>query len=401
VLTLAKPITPSADEDPARGQAPLMAEEPRKVIEEYESNPGEFRGDRLLAVAISYAEAGRYDQARPIYEQFLRDHPTHARALRGLGNIHFLQKRYDEAVACLRRAWELGDQQSLAALALAHLRAGKPGGMEYLIPSLLEHKRGNVEIVNCLLAYVLDRSRKDKEPLNTRLLLEALEGLPDMDVMRRDDTALLMSEVDGRLKDHVELWNARVSILRKITRGYEADPLNWPKARRGGVADAYGILQQYGKAEPIYRLVLNDQPNDVDALWGLGTLLAYERRFREAVTTFRKAWALGKRESLLGLSAAYIGLGDFEGMRDLVPHLLERRKEDGDFLMVLLAYAVKVEPPDREVFFKAIDGVTDEQLVRREDTAGLAVTGLRLFGEKERAERLLKLRAEQAKVKKV
>jgi hypothetical protein len=52
------------------------------------------------------------------------------------------------------------------------------------------------------------------------------------------------------------------------------------------------------------------------------------------------------------------------------------------------------------VFFKAIDGVTDERLARREDTTGLAVAGLKLFGEKERAERVLKLRAEQARPKK-
>ena len=390
----------AAAEESILDQAASSPEFRRKLIAECESKTNDFRDDRLLAVAISYAKEENYDQARPLYERYLSSHPQQTRALRGLGTIHASQKSYAAATNYLRKAWALGDVRALPTLAGVYVKSRDYAGMEGLTPDLLQHKTENPEIVNCMLAYVLDKSEKRKEPLNTRLLLEALEGLPDQDVMRRDDTALLVSEADQRLSAQAELWKTRSAILAKAIRGYVVDPQSWPKARRCAVADAYGLLQQYEKAEPIYRQVLNEKADDVDALRGLGVVLAYERRFSEAIEVFRKAWWLGDRESLMGLVSAHIGVEDFSGMRDLVPSLLDRRGEDTAFVKLLIMYALKTEPKDRDLFFKAIDGLTDDQLVREDDTVNLAVTGLTLFGDKERAERLLKLKKEQAKPKK-
>jgi hypothetical protein len=84
-------------------------------------------------------------------------------------------------------------------------------------------------------------------------------------------------------------------------------------------------------------------------------------------------------------------------MKDLIPFLLERRKEDMESLSTVLAYSIAREPTDRELFFKAIDGFTDDELLRNQEVTNNTVLGLKLFGEKQRAERLRKLQIEQAR----
>ena len=102
-------------------QAVSSAEVRRKLIGEYEASPQTFRDDRLLAVAISYAIGNQVLKARPVYETYLKDHPDHPRALRGLGGGYILEKRYDQAIVSLRKAWSLGDVDSLSMLANAYV----------------------------------------------------------------------------------------------------------------------------------------------------------------------------------------------------------------------------------------------------------------------------------------
>jgi hypothetical protein len=63
-------------------------------------------------------------------------------------------------------------------------------------------------------------------------------------------------------------------------------------------------------------------------------------------------------------------------------------------------YALGQHPADRQLFFKAIEGFSDDEILRRDDTTTNVVLGVKVFGEQERAERLLKLKKEQAQPKK-
>ena len=112
------------------------AEVRHKLIKEYESASQEFHDDRLLAVAISYAVENQIPKAKPIYERFLKDHPDHPRALRGLAGQYILEGRYDEAIVYLRKAWSLGDIDSLSMLAGSYVKANRYAEMGDLIPSL-------------------------------------------------------------------------------------------------------------------------------------------------------------------------------------------------------------------------------------------------------------------------
>jgi tetratricopeptide (TPR) repeat protein len=281
-------------------------------------------------------------------------------------------------------------------LAAAYVNSDNYTGMEDLIPSLLQHAKGDAEIVNWIVAYAIF----SKDFPDEGLVLKALDNLSDQEILLRDDTARLLSEVVARFTRTPGLENARSAILRKVIRGYEVDSKKWPANRRREVADAYGLEGEYDKAEPIYQAILQEIPNNVDALRGLGIVKFYQRKFKDAIMNLRKAWSLGDRMSLKTLAAAHVGMKDYAGMKDLVPGFLERRGEDPEILNSVLLYALKTDPPDKDLFFKAMKGVTDDEILRRDDTTELVVMGLKRFGQKARAERLLKLHNEQTKGKK-
>jgi len=265
--------------------------------------------------------------------------------------------------------------------------------MEDLIPSLLQHSGGDAEIVNWLIAYAIFY----KNPPDVKLVLKALAGLRDGDVLLREDTTQLISEVVSRFGRSPELEMAQLPILSKIIRGYEADPQKWPANRRIQVADSYCLVNKHAKAEPIYREILKDSPDEIPALRGLSIALAYERKFKEGVIPSRKAWSLGDKLSLSGLVACYLGAKDFDGMKDLIPPLLERKKQDMESLNMVIMYSLGRHPVDRELFFKAIEGFSNEQLLRNDDVTHNTILGLKLFGEKKRAEELQNLKARQDK----
>ena len=52
-------------------------------------------------------EAGKYDQARPIFESFLKENPSHLKTLEYLGDIAGHQKSWDKAIVYYRKLKQL------------------------------------------------------------------------------------------------------------------------------------------------------------------------------------------------------------------------------------------------------------------------------------------------------
>jgi tetratricopeptide (TPR) repeat protein len=211
----------------------------------------------------------------------------------------------------------------------------------------------------------------------------------------RDETARLLAAAVERLRNLSPNDPAAQAILRKIVRGYESDPKAWPKERLCAVADAHLFLGEPLKAEPIYRDVLEAEPNHRDALVGLGAVAMADGRFREAITNYGKARSLGCERALSSLAGCYLLAKDLDGMKDLVPGLLKQKADDLQALNSLVAYALLKTPKDKELFFKAIEGIPDGQILRRQDTANTVIEGLKLFGDKDHARRLTEMKARQ------
>jgi hypothetical protein len=74
-------------------------------------------------------------------------------------------------------------------------------------------------------------------------------------------------------------------------------------------------------------------------------------------------------------------------MRELF-QLLQRIKNKRENLVFILGFASRVTTPDRELFMKAVEGVTDNELLENESVTKLAIAGFEQFGQKDRAEAL-------------
>jgi tetratricopeptide (TPR) repeat protein len=64
--------------------------------------PAEVAG--RLNAGYDLLEKGKFDQARKVFEEVLRQDPGHPLALNNLAAIMIKQGKYDEALACLKRA---------------------------------------------------------------------------------------------------------------------------------------------------------------------------------------------------------------------------------------------------------------------------------------------------------
>ena len=362
------------------------------LIADYEARGSDFHDERLLAVAVSYLTEKRFVQAESTYKSFLQDSPKNSRGLRGLGLCYWEDGHPDEGIPYFRKAWSLADIDSLAPLGASYLATSNFSEIEHLVPDLLKFKQTSTDIVAVLLAYALK-----VEPVKAEIISQAIEGLPDKQVLERDDIAQQLATAIERLRSISETDATADKILRKIIRGYLEDKEAWPKVRLCAVGDAYFFLGERAHAHELYSQVLLTQPGNSDAQVGLALTALCESNYPAAIMYCRKAYSSGNQRALSPLAISYLMTHNLEGMADLVPELLKRREEDVQILNSLVAYALMKDPKERELFFKAIKGIPEEQILRRQDTTEAVAFGLRAFGEYSRAEHLLKLRQQQNK----
>jgi tetratricopeptide (TPR) repeat protein len=364
----------------------------QKLIADYESSPTNLIDDRLLAVAIGYAVESNYNKAKPVYLRYLEEHPNQPRALRGLGSIMYLEGDYDASIKLLAESWSLGDIDSLEPLAYCCLLTKKYDQMERLLAPLLQNKQHRLDIVDCLLAYALV-----KDPPDENLIVVSLEGVGGRDIVTNAETARVFDEVANRLKA-IDETNKTLQILcSKITDSYNADPNVWPNDKLTAVGDAYFLLRDYTNADAIYRQVLKYWPKNRNALFGVGTISLMNHKLPEAIATLRKDWSLDDKRVLENLAVAYMAANDYAGMEDLIPQMLDRKSENIELLNALLLYGLAKSPVDKDLFHKALAGVSNDQILRRPDTTDIVLKGLKLFGETDRINQLLKLKAIQEK----
>jgi len=362
------------------------------LIRQYEDSTNSPQGERLLATAVSYAVEVHYDKAKQLYIRFLREQPDNVRALRGIGNVFMLENHYSDAIQYLRRAWSTGDVDSLQPLAASYWNIHDYARLGELVPDLLKHEKDNIDIADCLLAYALS-----KDPMDDELFNRTLNGLPNVAMMNRDDTALLLVVAANRLTTP-ELNNRTLqAILARIIQEYLRDTNAFPQAKIAAVGDAYRIQGRYKEAAEIYTRMLKDNPTNWIALRGLGIVDMYQGRPRDAIGKLRRAFLRGDEDSLRNFGTACVLAGDFGAMKEFIPAFLEHKDDNPEILNSLIACCLKSIPPDKELFYKAIQGVTDDRILHRQDTTDAVVYGLKLFGDTERANSLLKMKAQQDK----
>ena len=106
----------------------------------------------------------------------------------------------------------------------------------------------------------------------------------------------------------------------------------------------------------------------------------------------------GKCGSAKGYAFACLTTKNYDELGTLIPDLLKHKGEDIEIFTPIFAYAAEQHPPNKELFLKAIEGVSDATILQNTKVTQNFIIALRIFGEMERA-RILEEKA--AKIKQI
>lgn len=191
--------------------------------------------------------------------------------------------------------------------------------------------------------------------------------------------------------------------LAADVRDYEQHPENWQGGKLISVARGYALETNYEQAIVVFKKLLAVQPDNTNAIRGLGNCYSLIQKNEAAVAQYKQGWALGDDSSLVCLANQYCWYTQqYQELKPLIPDLLKVRERATDpdikheITNDLLLYSLNTPlPAGRAVFLKAIDGLSDEFILERKDTAEIVIHGLETFGFQDRASQLGKKRADQ------
>lgn len=186
-------------------------------------------------------------------------------------------------------------------------------------------------------------------------------------------------------------------------RDYEQHPENWQGSNLIFVARGYVSETNFEQAIVVYKKLLAVQPNNTDAIRGLGNCYSLTKKNEAAVAQYKQGWALGDDLSLAALANQYcLYTPQYQELKPWISDLLKVRARATaaniklEITNDLLLYSLNTPlPASREVFLEAIDSLSDEFILERKDTAEIVIHGLETFGLEDRANQLNKKRAGQ------
>jgi tetratricopeptide (TPR) repeat protein len=181
----------------------------------------------------------------------------------------------------------------------------------------------------------------------------------------------------------------------EMAQDYDHHPEHYRLDQLFGVARGYLAQTKYFQAIPAYIAYLGVQPTNTVAIRELGICFVKIQKYDQAASQFKQGWELGDDVALKDWANVYFMSGRFADIKPLVPDLLKiRDKINGndnkhEIVGDLIIYSLNAKPSaDKEVFLKAIDGLSDEFILQRKDTAQSVILGLKTFGYQERADKL-------------
>ncbi len=148
---------------------------------------------------------------------------------------------------------------------------------------------------------------------------------------------------------------------RELLRYYETHEEEFKPQELLPIARCYAMEGEYMKARACYAKYVDAVPHDGCGWRGLGSVEMVTGRYDSAITNYLRAVACGDSESVRMLAGAYYAAGRFNEMLRMVdqleayayslPPTAEERFEAADLLLCL---ALKLEPPRRSIFERAM-----------------------------------------------
>lgn len=410
-----------------KGSAAEITQFSQQTIRAYERDPVTYpRGD-LFKAALAYGCQGQAGKAEELLKDVLEAAPENTDALRLLGTIYAHHHLFADAEKCLQNAIAKGDLDALQNLATVYLISTNLEKFRQLVPKMMENKGTHTNLIDILVSY----TQWEQPPKNDLFCQLAKDRTDDQIVNRSgwskaDDGRIVGCYILGfwdsgdhkralRLYSRVaEKYEAIVSYFigtpernKEIISDYEKDPAAWPKDCLLLVAAACQGLSEIEKAEQVYLKRLKIQPDDLDALRGLGVLYHTRDDDAAAVIQWKKAWGLGDGHSLYDLALTYLNNAEFktneskghaEEMRKLVPVLMANKDKFPYLILPLVAYTQMEHPVKTELFLKIAKSLTDDQILNWPDVGKTNYVAITCFvagfwnsGDQKRALRLQSL----------
>jgi CHAT domain-containing protein len=286
------------------------------------------RARDLNQQATALYEAGRYQDAEPLYQQALairrqqlgEDHPDVAASLNNLALLYTDQGRYREA-------------EPLYQQALAILREQFGQNHPDVATSL-----------NNLAGLYIDQGRyREAEPLYQESLAIRREqlGQSHPDVAASLNNLASLYRVQGRYREAESLYRESLAILREQLGQNHPDVAT----SLNNLAVLYSNQGRYGEAEPLYQQALairrqqlgEDHPDVATSLNNLAGLYRDQGRYREAEPLYQQALAILREQlgqnhpdvatSLNNLAVLYSNQGRYGEAEPLYQQALAIRRQ--------------------------------------------------------------------------
>jgi tetratricopeptide (TPR) repeat protein len=181
------------------GRAPQWEDPPAAKVDE---------GEMLAVRSDLFIAMGRVEEARRLYEEFLRRSPGDARAVAGLGLVAMREEKWEEARARLEEAIRLGSTEAATHFEYAMLLRDKGGSEELVLKNLREAVRLNPSYAEAWFLLGTMALRRNQPWEAVEALERAVEILPRQSVFWENLARALLA---ARQKDA-----ARRAALRAV-----------------------------------------------------------------------------------------------------------------------------------------------------------------------------------------
>lgn len=258
----------------------------------------------LIQKAIKLTQDGKFQDAKEIYENLLKENPNDSNLLSVFGLFYVNIGDYDKACEILRKAneinetfgtisalgfaeFERGNYQECAAVLEKALSLGEnPDIYNKLVLSLFEihHYQKAVEYADKMYELYPDDVRaianKVKSLTHSGKLIEA-EKLC-VEALKKDNEAASLWFHLGFLKELIYCNDKQAKECYQI-----AADLGNPQADYN-IAVSSQKLGDFEEAEKHYKLMLKRSPNDVNTITSLGMCYLTQKKFKEGYDLFFK-----------------------------------------------------------------------------------------------------------------
>jgi tetratricopeptide (TPR) repeat protein len=226
----------------------------------------------LENLAAYHAESGDAAKAMQIYNGIVEKDPKNVTSRLAMARLLHRENKHNEAIELCRRALQVKADaiEAFRVLAKSYKAVGNVPMAELIIGKGLQVSKNDVELHSLMADILLDRNDIEGG-------VGKLKELIRMDPDRLSARARL-AEIALSYRDFGNAAQQYEAILKK-------DPANRPT--QIGLGVSYKGLGRFDQAEAIYKKLLTQDSEDLDALWNLAVL--YHRhlnKYDEAVATY-------------------------------------------------------------------------------------------------------------------